>query len=109
MSIDLTSIAPEVAQHLDALPEICRRHYVLRLDIYGSATRDDFDPGRSDVDFLVQFDPDAPPSDSWFPEFGLAEELAQVFGRKVDVLRDGSITNPYVLRRVEAARRQVFP
>jgi hypothetical protein len=38
------------------LASLCRRFYVLRLDVFGSAIRDDFNPARSDVDFLVEFD-----------------------------------------------------
>ena len=37
---------------------ICRRHRVLRLEVFGSTARGaDFDPERSDVDFLVEFEP----------------------------------------------------
>lgn len=37
------------------LLELCRKYDVLRLDLFGSAAREDFDPDRSDLDFLVQF------------------------------------------------------
>ncbi|MDQ3480300.1 MAG: nucleotidyltransferase domain-containing protein, partial [Actinomycetota bacterium] len=40
------------------IEELCRHFRVRRLDVFGSAIRDDFDPGRSDVDFLVEFEPD---------------------------------------------------
>jgi predicted nucleotidyltransferase len=40
-----------------AIGELCRRHRVRRLDLFGSGARaTDFDPARSDVDFLVEFD-----------------------------------------------------
>ena len=34
---------------------LCRRFHVRRLDLFGSAARGDFDPERSDLDFLVEF------------------------------------------------------
>ncbi len=37
---------------------LCRRYRVRRLDVFGSAIREDFDPSRSDVDFLVEFEAD---------------------------------------------------
>jgi uncharacterized protein len=40
----------------EELRALCRRFHVLRLDVFGSAARGDFDPERSDVDFLVEFD-----------------------------------------------------
>ncbi len=41
-----------------ALTDLCRRHRVRQLALYGSILRDDFRPD-SDVDVLVEFDPDA--------------------------------------------------
>lgn len=40
-----------------AIAEVCQRHGVARLDAFGSALRDDFRPGESDVDLLVEFGP----------------------------------------------------
>jgi uncharacterized protein len=54
-----------------------------KLEVFGSVLRDDFDAG-SDVDFLVSFERGEGPSGiDWFQ---LKEELAQIVGRKVDVL-----------------------
>jgi predicted nucleotidyltransferase len=43
---------------LEAIREICRRHQVRELSLFGSALREDFGP-KSDFDFLVEFDPGA--------------------------------------------------
>lgn len=101
-------IAPEVARHLAALPEICRRHHVLRLDLFGSAVRDDFEPERSDLDVLVVLER-GPHVDLLKQFLGLKEDLEGLFGREVDVVEDGTITNPYILPTVEADRLRVFP
>ena len=46
-----------VSDKKDKLAELCRRHGVARLEVFGSAARGtDFDPDSSDVDFLVEFD-----------------------------------------------------
>ena len=47
---------PLIEEHRAELAELCRRHHVLRLSLFGSSTRDDFDPQRSDLDFLVNFE-----------------------------------------------------
>ena len=74
-----------VSSRLDALAELCRRFHVRRLDVFGSAARgDDFDPARSDVDFLVEFDPSADPGMAGFLDVEAA--LRQVVGRKVDLV-----------------------
>jgi len=46
----------DIAQHRDELRDLCRRFGVRRLEVFGSAARPaDFDPARSDIDFLVEF------------------------------------------------------
>ena len=44
-----------IRQAKPELAEICRRHNVRRLDLFGSAVGSNFDPRASDVDFLVEF------------------------------------------------------
>lgn len=71
------------ALRLDSVAELCRRFEVERLEIFGSALRDDFGPG-SDVDFLVLFRDDATRGPMEFLD--LQEELSRVLERKVDLL-----------------------
>jgi predicted nucleotidyltransferase len=33
----------------EEIAELCRKHHVRRLSVFGSAARDDFDPQRSDI------------------------------------------------------------
>jgi uncharacterized protein len=46
---------------LDAIAVACRQHPVLRMHLFGSVLRDDFDPSRSDLDLQVEFQPIDPP------------------------------------------------
>ena len=50
-----------IDQHRDAVAALCQSTGARRLAAFGSAVRDDFDPERSDLDFLVAFD-DLPPA-----------------------------------------------
>ena len=47
----------QIEQKREQLAELCRQHRVQRLALFGSALREDFDPERSDLDFLVEFEP----------------------------------------------------
>jgi hypothetical protein len=91
-----------------AIADLCRRHRVQRLDVFGSGARGaDFDPGRSDVDFLVEFDTtEREPTLKTF--FALRDELAAVLGRRVDLVMAGSVTNPYVKAEVDRTRELVY-
>ncbi len=92
----------------DALPALCRRFCVRRLDLFGSAADGRFDPARSDLDFLVVFEalPNSAYADAYF---GLREGLAELFGREVDLITEPALENPYLRRQVEAQRRRLFP
>lgn len=45
-----------VEENRDRLIELCRRFRVRRIELFGSATGDHFDPDTSDLDFLVTFE-----------------------------------------------------
>ncbi len=67
----------------DELARLCRRHDILRLSLFGSVLRNDFAPG-SDVDVLVEFDPQVVVG---FRIFRVEEELSRLFGgRSVDLI-----------------------
>ncbi|MBI3244868.1 MAG: nucleotidyltransferase family protein [Chloroflexi bacterium] len=66
---------------LSKLVEFCRRNYINRLALFGSAIRDDFQPD-SDIDVLVEFEPGHVPGLAFF---ALQDELAAMFGRAVDL------------------------
>jgi len=46
---------PLVADRLQAIRELCREYGIERLELFGSAATEAFDPDRSDVDFLVSY------------------------------------------------------
>lgn len=47
---------PAIQSNRAEIAQICRRLGVRRLDVFGSAARaHDFNPARSDADFLVEF------------------------------------------------------
>jgi len=79
---------------------------VRRLAAFGSIVRPDFDPQRSDADFLVEFEP-APVGVRMRNYLALREALSSVLSRPVDLVEDGAIRNPYILKSV-AEQEQVL-
>jgi len=98
---------PVIEQHLPEVRSLCRRFHVRRLELFGSAARGDFDPARSDFDFLVEFDRDEslPALDAYF---GLKEALEQLTGRRVDLVMPGAIENPYLKASIEESRETLY-
>ncbi len=88
----------------DKVPEFCRRYRIRELSLFGSVLRDDFRP-ESDVDALVEFEPDA--KHSLFDLVQIEDELTALFGRKVHLVEKPALRNPF--RRYEILRtRQVI-
>lgn len=97
----------DIAIRQDRIPDLCRRHHVRLLELFGSASRGDgFDPTRSDVDFLVAFDPDRMPTLEEF--FGLGQALSELLGRPVDLVDPSALRNPYVQASVAQDRELVY-
>lgn len=72
---------------LDKIAELCRRYRVHELALFGSVLRADFRPD-SDVDFLVEFEPDGPIG--LLAYCALQNRLAELLHHRVDlVAKDG--------------------
>lgn len=76
-----------INQHIslprEAIADFCQRHHIRKLSLFGSVLRDDFRPD-SDIDVLVEFEPDA--KISLFNMGGMQMELSELLGRDVDFL-----------------------
>jgi predicted nucleotidyltransferase len=79
---------------------------VRRLSLFGSALREDFDAGRSDLDFAVEFSPMSPREHA-ASYFGLLEDLENIFGRRVDLVEVEAVRNPYLRREIEE-QQEIF-
>ena len=69
------------------LAEICQRHDVAQLRIFGSASRGEAGPD-SDVDLLVNFESPK----GFFELIRLEDELGAFFGRPVDVITEPGLS-----------------
>jgi predicted nucleotidyltransferase len=89
----------------DWLRTFCHRWGVRELSVFGSALRTDFGPA-SDVDVLVVFDAAATPS--LFDLVDMRDELAQRFGREVDLVEAAALSNPFRRRTILADREVLY-
>jgi hypothetical protein len=86
----------------EQIARFCQERGVRRLSLFGSELLDDFDPQRSEVDVLAEFEPDALKGVG-FRHFGYGEALAAIVGHKVDFC---SCLNKYI---EAAVRREAIP
>ena len=100
MEAQLVSRRPDLAA-------LCRDHRVTKLEVFGSAMDGSFDPEHSDYDFIARFaaDPHASLARR-FVAFG--DALEHILGRKVDLMTDHEIDNPYLRASVNATRTTLY-
>jgi uncharacterized protein len=96
-------------EQLERVRAACRRHEVLRLEVFGSAAdQERFDPRHSDIDFIVSF---ASGSDlgPWMRTyFDLREELQNVLARPVELVMESAIRDPLFRREADRTRELIY-
>jgi len=86
----------------ERIARFCRERGIRKLCLFGSVLHSDFNPDRSDVDVLAEFEPGVL-KNAGFQYFGYGDELAAIIGRKVDFC---SRLHPLIFDRV---KDELFP
>lgn len=95
---------PKLSIPREQIAAFCREHGIRRFAIFGSALRDDYAPD-SDVDVLVEFEPDHIPT--LFDLAGMEQELSALLGgRKVDMRTPGDLSRYFRRQVMEEAEVQ---
>lgn len=81
----------------EKIAQFCQRHHIRKFALFGSVLRDDF-RSDSDIDVLVEFEPDCIPGLAFF---AMQDELSEILGRRVD-LNTPNFLSRYIRDEVEA-------
>jgi predicted nucleotidyltransferase len=107
-SAGTTEMAPLIQQNLDEIRALARAYGVARLEVFGSACTTEFEPERSDIDFLVEY----PPGYDFGPWLGrlqdLEADLGKLLGRRVDLVTTTALRNRWFRREVEKTRTVIY-
>jgi len=101
------AIAPIIKENIRSLTSLCKKYGVERLYVFGSVARGEFDPEKSDIDLIVELEK-LPPLKKGEQLLSLWSELENLFQRKVDLLTDKPIVNPYFRKSVEQTKRLIY-
>lgn len=104
----VTALPPLIMEKLDDVRALCEKYRVKRLTVFGSAAKGTFDPEKSDLDFLVEFRPDAPIGGLRGPYFSFLRELCDLFDRRVDIVDPGAIDNPYIVQSIRRSQVDAY-
>ena len=95
-----------IDKHTQEIQKLCLQHKVKRLYAFGSALTDQFN-NASDIDLIVDFEPQdmVHYADNYFD---LKFALEDTFQRKVDLLEEKAIKNPYFKQAIESQRQLIY-
>ena len=99
-------MSPLIEENLEEIGRLCRLRGVRKLEVFGSILRQDYDPQRSDVDVLVEFQPQVANSFSNFLD--LKEALESLVGRRVDLVELRAIRNRRLRHHIEQSKSPVY-
>jgi len=97
-------IHPSVAIHLDEIIRLCKEYGVSRLEVFGSAVTEAFDPERSDVDFLVEYSEDF----DYGRFLDLKDDLEALLGREIQLISGKYLRNPYFIHAIETTKVPLY-
>ena len=100
-------IKDQILKQVSDFTTLCQNHKVRYLYAFGSAITDKFDSKTSDIDLLVEID-DTDPIERGEKLISLWDTFEIFFKRKVDLLTDSSIHNPYLRKSIDATKILIY-
>jgi hypothetical protein len=95
-----------IARNRDEITRLCRHYDIQRLDVFGSAATGGFEPGASDIDFVVDL---GTYDDMVHVRYlDLIADLEHLLGVPVHMVTRQSIRNPYFRESVEEQQELVY-
>ena len=89
----------------DDIAELCKKHGVNELSIFGSSIREDFNQ-NSDVDFLVSFNNTL--EISLFDIMNLEKKFSELLKRDVEIVEKESLKNPIRKNKILSTREIIY-
>ena len=95
-----------IDNHIKNIVSLCKRYKVNKFFVFGSVLTDRFNDD-SDIDLVVDFKKDEV-EDYFDNYFDFKYSLQDLFGRKVDLVEEQSIKNPYFRKSVDSTKRLIY-
>jgi uncharacterized protein len=95
-----------IKDKLDALKKLCQDYDVKTMFVFGSACTEKFND-KSDIDILISFKDISIEryTDNYFE---LHYKLEELFNRKIDLLTENSLSNPYFIESIEETKQLLY-
>jgi predicted nucleotidyltransferase len=96
-----------VDEQQDEIAAACREYGIERLFIFGSAIRDDFRPGDSDIDLLVEFGP-IEVTKKFHTYLDAREAFRRIFQADVDLVMRGAVKNKVIANEIDRTKKLLY-
>jgi uncharacterized protein len=100
-------VKDEISKRADDFNALCINHNVKSLYAFGSSTNDHFKPKESDIDLLVEID-DSDPIERGEKLLSFWDRLEKFFNRKVDLLTESSLRNPFLKKSIDSTKVLIY-
>lgn len=96
-----------IQKQLGALKKLCKDYRVKSLYVFGSVLTPHFRED-SDIDFLIDFEPDVSIKEYTDNYFSLQRKLSELFKRKIDLVTHRLLSNPFFIADVECSKQLLY-
>lgn len=100
-------IHPFLAKKLENIKQICKDHSVKRLYVFGSVCSSHFN-NNSDIDLLLSFNENLSPEERGEKYWKLLYILEDLLQRKVDIITEGSLKNPFFIEELNEKKITIY-
>lgn len=97
---------PIITENINQINKLCNSHNVKSLFVFGSASTDLY-KDSSDIDLLISFNP-MDFGDYADTYFELANQFELIFKKKVDLVTEKSLSNPYFIASINKTKIQIY-
>lgn len=95
-----------ITEKIQAVTKLCRRYDVKKMYLFGSVCSDKFSD-NSDIDILISFK-DISIEKYTDNYFELHYKLEELFKRKIDLLTENSLSNPFFIESIEETKQLLY-
>ena len=95
-----------ITDNIDQLKNLCEAHDIKEMFVFGSVCTEKFSD-QSDIDILIFFN-DISIEKYTDNYFDLHDKLEELFKRKVDLMTENSLSNPYLIESIEETKQLLY-
>jgi hypothetical protein len=96
-----------IKKNMPQISALCEKYRVSKLFAFGSVTKGAFSGKTSDIDLFVELLP-MPAMERGEALIDLWDHLESLFGRKVDLITDQPLANPYFKSELDKTKELIY-